>query len=404
MINYLYDILFLIPDDILEFLPPFCMLFLFAIFAGLRPRHIINFIKDPPIVPYIGFGQVKLWFTGVFIPILIIFIIIILTSIFSIVEQIQTNDWVEVDATVENAEERGETTCDGEGGCTTSYDTHVLYSYNYKNTEYYGYEYTYISEDFPGLEEDYPEGLEITVYVDPNNPSDSLMVKGWEGVWIEIVKMISILGFIFIALSSFLFVWRVAYQLQSAENKKIANEKPGKSGLWNAGLMNDFREIISFTKLMKKANEDVYEGEVKTLKFMIDGEEINKEVRKLNEAGVTIILTTHYLEEAEAMCDSLAIVNKGQIVAEGQTSAMLNKLDKKELIISLENNDANKIKLEGINMSIMSKNSIKISFRPSEINEGAIIEKIYNSGAKIKTINSKEPDLEELFLELTNEK
>ena len=129
-----------------------------------------------------------------------------------------------------------------------------------------------------------------------------------------------------------------------------------------------------------------------------------KEVRKLNEAGVTIILTTHYLEEAEAMCDSLAIVNKGQIVAEGQTSAMLNKLDKKELIISLENDDANKIKLEGINMSIMSKNSIKISFRPSEINEGTIIEKIYNSGAKIKTINSKEPDLEELFLELTNEK
>ena len=129
-----------------------------------------------------------------------------------------------------------------------------------------------------------------------------------------------------------------------------------------------------------------------------------KEVRKLNEAGVTIILTTHYLEEAEAMCDSLAIVNKGQIVAEGQTSAMLNKLDKKELIISLENDDANKIKLEGINISIMSKNSIKISFRPSEINEGAIIEKIYNSGAKIKTINSKEPDLEELFLELTNEK
>ena len=129
-----------------------------------------------------------------------------------------------------------------------------------------------------------------------------------------------------------------------------------------------------------------------------------KEVRKLNEAGVTIILTTHYLEEAEAMCDSLAIVNKGQIVAEGQTSAMLNKLDKKELIISLENDDANKIKLQGINISIMSKNSIKISFRPSEINEGAIIEKIYNSGAKIKTINSKEPDLEELFLELTNEK
>ena len=128
-----------------------------------------------------------------------------------------------------------------------------------------------------------------------------------------------------------------------------------------------------------------------------------KEVKKLNEAGVTIILTTHYLEEAEAMCDSLAIVNKGKIVAEGQTSLMLNKLDKKELIILLENDNADKIKLKGINITIMNKNLLKISFKPSEINEGEIIEKIYNSGAKIKTINSKEPDLEELFLELTND-
>ena len=128
-----------------------------------------------------------------------------------------------------------------------------------------------------------------------------------------------------------------------------------------------------------------------------------KEVKKLNEAGVTIILTTHYLEEAEAMCDSLAIVNKGKIVVEGQTSVMLNKLDKKELIILLENDDADKIKLKDTNITIINKNLLKISFKPSEINEGEIIEKIYNSGAKIKTINSKEPDLEELFLELTND-
>tara|TARA_B110000263_G_C15269756_1_gene492886 strand:- start:477 stop:1415 length:939 start_codon:yes stop_codon:yes gene_type:complete len=128
-----------------------------------------------------------------------------------------------------------------------------------------------------------------------------------------------------------------------------------------------------------------------------------REVRKLNDAGVTIILTTHYLEEAEAMCDSLAIVNKGQIVAEGQTSKMLSKLDKKELIILLENDDAEKIKLDGINITLMNKRLLKVSFKPSEINEGEIIEKIYKSGAKIKTINSKEPDLEELFLELTND-
>ncbi len=127
-----------------------------------------------------------------------------------------------------------------------------------------------------------------------------------------------------------------------------------------------------------------------------------KEVKKLNKAGVTIILTTHYLEEAEAMCDSLAIVNKGKIVAEGQTNEMLNKLDKKELIILLEDDYANNIKLEDVDVEVLNNSLIKIAFKPSSINEGEIIEKIYKSGSKIKSINSKEPDLEELFLELTN--
>ena len=127
-----------------------------------------------------------------------------------------------------------------------------------------------------------------------------------------------------------------------------------------------------------------------------------QEIKKLNKAGVTIILTTHYLEEAEAMCDSLAILNKGKIVAEGETNKMLNKLDKKELIILLEDNDANNIKLEGVDLEVLNKNQIKITFKPSSINEGKIIEKIYKNGSKIKSINSKEPDLEELFLELTN--
>ena len=127
-----------------------------------------------------------------------------------------------------------------------------------------------------------------------------------------------------------------------------------------------------------------------------------KEIKKLNKAGVTIILTTHYLEEAEAMCDSLAIVNKGKIVAEGQTNEMLNKLDKKELIILLEEEDANNIKLEDVDLEVLNNSLIKIAYKPSSINEGEIIEKIYKSGSKIKSINSKEPDLEELFLELTN--
>ena len=125
------------------------------------------------------------------------------------------------------------------------------------------------------------------------------------------------------------------------------------------------------------------------------------EIKKLNKAGVTIILTTHYLEEAEEMCDSLAIVKKGRIVAEGKTTDMLKKLDRKELIITLEKAPPKNFNLKTINAKLINEYQIKISFKPSETNEGILIEKIYENNLKIKNINSVEPDLEDVFLELT---
>ena len=126
-----------------------------------------------------------------------------------------------------------------------------------------------------------------------------------------------------------------------------------------------------------------------------------KNIKKLNSAGVTIVLTTHYLEEAEAMCDQLAIINEGRVVTQGVTSEMIAKLDKKELIILTEKNYIQNINLKNVKFSLLKPNKIKVTFKPSEVNEGNIIEKIYESGTKIKSIISREPDLEELFLELT---
>jgi len=125
------------------------------------------------------------------------------------------------------------------------------------------------------------------------------------------------------------------------------------------------------------------------------------EIKKLNKAGVTIILTTHYLEEAEEMCDSLAIVNKGKIIANGKTSDMLTKLDRKEFIITLGEPIPKSFDLKTINASLINETQIKISFKPSETNEGILIEKIYENKLKIKSINSVEPDLEDVFIELT---
>ena len=284
MIDDLYNILEKIPDSVLEFLPPICMISLFVIFGfGLRPRHIINFIKNPPVIPQIGKREVKLWISGVFIPFFIIIIIIIITSFFSIIDQIQTDDWEEVDAIVEFAEDRQETTCDAEGNCTTDYWTYVLYTYDFENTKYYGDVYTYLSDLPSGLEEDYPSGMELIVYVDPDNPENSLMVKGWDGIWLELSVILTVISAIMGILCLFFLTWKILFQFQSAENKKIAIEKPKESGLWNANFMQEFKLFTSFLRLAKKANEDVYEGEVKTLRFMIDGEEINREVKKLND-------------------------------------------------------------------------------------------------------------------------
>ena len=126
-----------------------------------------------------------------------------------------------------------------------------------------------------------------------------------------------------------------------------------------------------------------------------------KEIKKLNFAGVTIVLTTHYLEEAEVMCDRLAIINRGEIVAEGKTSDMISKLDKKELIVSTEKILNKKLEIDKAKIDFIGPKKLKIIFKPSEIKEGLIIEKIYDSGTKIEKISTREPDLEELFLEIT---
>ena len=311
--NYLlYDILELI-------IPCSIMILLVVLFTGIRPRHIkettqnvlkfiqnvLKFIRDPPVIPRIGFKEVKLWTIGVLVPILIIIFVIFLFSLSSIIDQIGTTDWVETKATVDFAEEREETTCDAEGNCTTDYWTHVEYIYEYENITYSGSRYTFISKMDSGLSGDFPSGKEIDIFVDDKNPHESLMIKGWDGVWIEVIVVLWFISVILVILFIFLSLWKIGFHLQSSEKKQEALLNPKKSGLWNANFMEKFRNFVVFLGAMKKSQEDVYDGETKTLKFQIDGIEVEKNVKNIQDV-LNILMDVEsraiiYLEESGKM-------------------------------------------------------------------------------------------------------
>tara|TARA_B100000900_G_scaffold283485_1_gene242816 strand:- start:50 stop:988 length:939 start_codon:yes stop_codon:yes gene_type:complete len=185
-------------------------------------------IKNLPDIPYIGFRSFILAPIGA---LGIIFMIVLMGSLFqaeSIIEQISTDDWVETKATVEFAEERKETTCDAEGNCTTDRWTHVEYIYEYENISYSGSTYTFLSKMGSGLSVDFPTGKEIDIFVDSENPHESLMIKGWDGIWIEAEP-------IFIGTSALIFViytvltlLKIGFHLQSSEKKKKALDNHGR--------------------------------------------------------------------------------------------------------------------------------------------------------------------------------
>ena len=125
--------------------------------------------------------------------------------------------------------------------------------------------------------------------------------------------------------------------------------------------------------------------------------------KKLNELGVTIILTTHYLEEAEFLCDHIAIINKGKIIANETKKSLLSKSSQKVIFITLTNDkitekDKNCHKNIG-NVKIL-KNKVEIYFDPRHTSMNKIIETIYKTDLKILDLSTKNVRLEEVFVNL----
>lgn len=123
-------------------------------------------------------------------------------------------------------------------------------------------------------------------------------------------------------------------------------------------------------------------------------------VRKLNAQGMTIILTTHYLEEAEEMCDEIAIINHGELVVRDKTQALLAHLDAKTLLLSLRADTALQLP-EGVSAEKQPDGRIALTYSRTRISAGDILSAVSASGGEILDVTSQEPDLEDVFLSLT---
>ncbi len=125
-------------------------------------------------------------------------------------------------------------------------------------------------------------------------------------------------------------------------------------------------------------------------------------VKSLNDRGVTIVLTTHYLEEAESLCDEIAIINHGEVVACEPTPNLVSRLDRKELRVTPQDELSDVPEsLRSLDAALTPAGVLTIGYRPSSQNVSDILEQVSAAGISIRDLSIEEGHLEDVFLELT---
>jgi ABC-2 type transport system ATP-binding protein len=123
-------------------------------------------------------------------------------------------------------------------------------------------------------------------------------------------------------------------------------------------------------------------------------------VRQLNADGMTVILTTHYLEEAQEMCDQIAIIHEGSLRALDTTANLLSKLDTKTLVVQA--NSTGVIELPGgVTQTTRPDGDLAFTYSRSTTSPGDILDALRLADVKILDIQTEQPDLQDVFLEIT---
>ena len=126
-------------------------------------------------------------------------------------------------------------------------------------------------------------------------------------------------------------------------------------------------------------------------------------VKKLNKAGTTILLTTHYLEEAEELCDEIAIIHKGNIIKRDTKRALMSGVDSKEVVFTLTSPLSDiPSQLADLQASIR-EGKLVVKYQPSKAAMSEILSRIQSASLTIRDISTQEVELEDLFISLTSD-
>ena len=127
-------------------------------------------------------------------------------------------------------------------------------------------------------------------------------------------------------------------------------------------------------------------------------------VRELNGKGVTVVLTTHYLEEAEQLCDRIAIIHHGRLIANEPTRELIAKAQDKAVVVTFDR-DIDEVPTAPCfeNIALIDPRTLEITYRKDKVNAGEVLASLADNGLAIVDVSTRDPDLEDVFLSLVSE-
>ena len=126
-------------------------------------------------------------------------------------------------------------------------------------------------------------------------------------------------------------------------------------------------------------------------------------VRQLHATGVTIVLTTHYLEEAEELCDRIAIIHHGRVIANEPTRELVSKAQEKAVVVTFDRDIAT-MPADACfeNITLIDERTLEITYRKDRVNAGQVLTELQKDGLAIVDVTTRDPDLEDVFLSLVS--